>query len=64
MGDVRRNVLPLMLLGDKITVTLKSLETNINTYKNTHYIAKAYMNVYGYQGRVSAGGNFNNFAIN
>lgn len=43
------------------TVTLKELETNLDTYKNTHYIGKAYMAIYGYNGRASSGGDFNDY---
>lgn len=45
------------------TVTLKELETNLDTYKNTHYIGKAYMTIYGYNGRASSGGDFNDYNI-
>lgn len=45
------------------TVTLKELETNLDMYKNTHYIGKAYMALYGYNGRASSGGDFNDYNI-
>lgn len=42
------------------TITLKSLKDNINTYKDTHFICKAYMTIYGYNGGGN-GSNYNNF---
>ena len=43
------------------TVSLKTLKNNINTYKDTYTISKAYMRMYGYNGRVSQDGNYNNY---
>ena len=43
------------------TVSLKTLKNNINTYKDTYTISKAYMGMYGYNGRATQDGNYNNY---
>ena len=48
---------------DMTTVSLKTLKNNINTYKDTYFIMKAYMRMYAYNGRVSQDGNYNNFSL-
>lgn len=48
---------------DMTTVSLKTLKNNIDTYKDTHFIMKAYMRMYAYNGRVSQDGNYNNFSL-
>ena len=44
-----------------VSVYLKTLKDNINTYKDNYKIAKVYMRLYSYNGRVSQNGNYNNF---
>lgn len=45
------------------TISLKALKNNIDTYKDTYTIARAFMRMYGYNGRTSVGGNFANFTV-
>ena len=45
------------------TISLKELKDNIATYQNDYFIAKSYMRMYAYNGRVSQDGNYNNYVL-